>query len=179
MSDGFDALRPLLLGEDRRLTRAAVGWAVALFLLAMAVAYLALSPYVEAHYPVFDVLGPVRTVFSFYDPLATGALGPPLQWVYTYLLVVGLAATHAYYNLGYLPSLLLALSPSIGTALWVIGGVWTSNGFQEQHMVLTPTGPLTFLPEAVVLATCGFLLGAGLRLVVRASPAPDGTPRDL
>lgn len=179
MYDGVDGLRPLVLGEDRRLTRAAIGWAGALFLIAMVVDYVALSPYIEAHYPIFDFFGYVRTVFSFYDPFSNGGMGPPLLWVYTYLLVAGLAAVHTYFNLGYLTSLLLALSPSIGTALWVIDGVWTSSGFEEQHMMLTPMGPLAILPEGIIVATLGFLIGAVLRSVRHPSPTPDGPSHEL
>lgn len=160
MSDAVDALRPMVLGEDPRLTRAAVAGAGMLFLIATVVAYVALSPYIESHYPVFDFFGYFRTVFNLRDPFS-----PLFTWVYTYLLVAGLAAVHAYFNLGYLTSILLALSPSIGTALWTIHGSYTNNGFEEQYVGLEPMQVFQILPEGLLVATLGFLVGAALRYV--------------
>lgn len=179
MDSTAGGLRLLLVGEERRLTRAAVGAAGLLFFIAMVVEYLALAPSLGAQYLILDVLGPIRTVFAFYDLFGTGGLGPPLLWVYTYLLVAGLAAVHAYFNLGYLTSLMLALAPSFGSALWVIDGVWTSSGYEPQHMLLTPMGALKILPGGLLVATLGFLIGAALRSIHHPSPTPDGPSRNL
>jgi hypothetical protein len=85
-----------------------------------------------------------------------------LLWVPGYVLVIGLAATHAYFNAGYLPSVLLAVSPNIGIAIWVI------QGFDE-YVAFMPWRFVGILPEGLLVATLGFLLGLGLRRIRKPS----------
>jgi len=76
-------------------------------------------------------------------------------------VVIGLAAVHAFLNEGYLPSLLLGWSPVFGNVIWTIG---SPTGIENFY--LDPIGAFqrTF-PEAVVLATLGFVIGLGFRRI--------------
>lgn len=166
MNADSERLNRLLVGEDRRRTLSAVGLAGVLMVVAMVVDYLALS----------SVVGTVNTEF-FWNIRDAFALSPnpwrggvsPTE-VYGYILVVGLAAIHAYLNSGYLTSALLASAPPIGTAFWSIGGM-------DEYMLLTPE--LVFgrvFPEALIMATLGFILGLGFRMVKRKVTTPQVEP---
>ena len=86
-----------------------------------------------------------------------------------YVLVVGLSGAHAYFNRGYVTSLVLALSPAVGAALWSIHGL-------DEYVAPTPLLVVDrVLPEGVVVATAGFLLGLGLRSVLQPT-APQRPP---
>lgn len=163
-----DRVRMLVLGEDRRLTMAAVVVAGVLFLTAMVVDYITLLSEIAGRDP--GIFGHLRMTFQlvdFFDPPMNSA-----TWVYGYILVAGLAGVHAYFNLGYLSSLLLALSPNIGTALWSI------HGFDE-YMVMTPMLiPGRVFPEGPIVATLGFLVGAAIRFNHNPPPAPDSPQSD-
>lgn len=154
-----DNLRALLIGEQRRRTRIALLAAAVLFLMAMLVDYITLSSVVAGRDP--GIFPEFRNIFRMHEPQQLELSS--LKWIYGYVLVGGLASIYAYFNAGYLLSLLLALSPNIGTALWSI------HGFDE-YMTLTPL--LVFdriLPEGPLVATLGFFLGVGLRAIAYPS----------
>lgn len=166
-------LKPLLVGEHRRLTGAAVLLAGGLFSVAGMVRYVALSRIVA---------GSGTNVF--FDVQQTFMLAPiwehralvPTTWVYGYLLAIGLAGSHAYFNRGYLPSVLLAVAPQVGVAQWSIHGM-------DAYIALTPA--LVFdrvFPEGVLVPTFGFVLGLALREGIRgklSSQPPASDPPDL
>lgn len=166
VSVDLERLKRLVVGEERRRTRVAVVFAGVLLVVAMTVDYLALAYYVgTVETPFF---GSFREVFTL-APIWERGLASP-TWVYGYILVVGLAAIHAYYNSGYLTSVVLASAPSIGTAFWSIGGI-------DEYMVFTPE--LVFgrvFPEAPIMATLGFLIGLGFRAVKQKVTTPPAEP---
>lgn len=145
----FDRLTDLLLGTERSTTRRAVILAVGFAVGGGVLEYLLVLTKFEN-----DVIATAHSVFALdgYLPTwyATGAL-----------VVVGVAAVHAYLNEGYLPSVLLGWSPVYGNAIWTIGS-WTTI----RNYYLDPVAAFerTF-PEAAVLATLGFLVGLVLRRI--------------
>lgn len=78
------------------------------------------------------------------------------------VLVIILAALHAYVNKGYLPSILLAISPSYGSFLWTIGSM---DEISNIHLDFSSAWERLF-PEAPLYATLGFLIGVLLRILV-------------
>lgn len=157
MNVDSERLDRLLVGEDRRRTRRAVILAGVLVVVAMVADYLALSYHVGTVETTFFMK--FRWAFTL-APIWEHGLVSPTQ-VYGYVLVVGLAAVHAYLNSGYLTSVLLASAPPIGTAFWYIGGM-------DEYLLFAPE--LVFgsvFPEAPIMATLGFVLGLGIRTVKR------------
>jgi hypothetical protein len=75
--------------------------------------------------------------------------------------VIGLAALHASLNEGYLPSILLGWSPVYGNVSWTLR---TLSGVEQYYFDPVAAFERTF-PEAVVLATLGFVIGLGLRRI--------------
>jgi len=148
-------IRQLLVGDTRQVTAAALVGALALFGLASAVEYMALANVVAASEtnPYVDV----RPAFG----LAPLPSRHGWVWVPGYLLAGTLSAGHAYLNRGYLPSLVLALAPSSGIALW------TSYGMDDDVGLAPGAVYETVLVEGLVVATVAFLVGVGLRHVRR------------
>lgn len=153
----------LLVGERRRLTAAGVLIAGAMILVASVVEYLVLAREIAGGDPhPFLWLRHTFRLHPFWEYPA-----PPEMWVYGYLLVLMLAAVYAYFNAGYLVSVLLAISPNVGIALWSIYG-------RDVYVGLSPM--LVFervLPEGPLVATLGFLLGLALRRVKRQKTATE------
>lgn len=146
--------RAVLIGEERRLTLAAFSAAVLLVLLSATVEYTWMSQCVQAEaschasdYVLFRVSNMLE-------------VGPPL-WLYDELLVVALAWTHAYFNLGYVPSLLLASAPQVGGLLVWIGGDVTDPAV-ELHLGKIVT---SFPSEVLLLASLGFLAAVAARVL--------------
>lgn len=86
------------------------------------------------------------------------------------VLESGVTRDRDYFNSGYLTSVLLGISPNIGTAFWSI------HGFDEYVTLILGLVLEWSLPEGPVVATLGFLLGLGLRKVMQsktASQPPD------
>lgn len=151
MNGDAERLDRLLVGEDKRRTRRAVVLAGVLMVAAMVADYLALSYHVGTVETTFFI--EFRWAFTL-APIWERGLTSPTQ-VYGYILVVGLAAIHSYFNSGYLTSVLLASAPPIGTAFWYIGGM-------DEYLFFAPE--LVFsnvFPEAPIMATLGFILGLG------------------
>ncbi|WP_137287316.1 hypothetical protein [Halorussus salinisoli] len=73
--------------------------------------------------------------------------------------VIGLAALHAYLNEGFLPSTLLGWSPVYGNVSWTITSL---SGVENYRLDPVAAFERTF-PEAVVLATLGFVVGVTFR----------------
>ncbi|WP_435064441.1 hypothetical protein [Halobaculum sp. EA56] len=148
--------RSLLIGEERRLTAVAILAAVVLFVAAAAVEYTWISLCVQRRagcYPNETLLFRVSNV------LESG----PHMWWYDEFLVVALAGLHAYFNRGYVPSLLLASAPQLGGLLFWIGGS-VSDPALEFH----PENAVVRFPLAVVLlASVGFVCGIGARALAR------------
>lgn len=167
MNGDGEGLRPLVLGEDPRLVRAAVAAAGVLFLVGAVLDYLFVwSLVVGEEYAIVDAVHRAFSVEPIWED-GWAAARASWTWVYGYVLVVGLAGTHAYFDRGYLASLLLGLSPTVGTELWTIRGVDLSR----QYVALTPMRAFDLVvPEAPLVATLGFFLGLSLRYAVRSNP---------
>lgn len=86
------------------------------------------------------------------------------------IFVVGLAALHAYLNEGYLPSVLLGWSAVYGNVGWTIGSL---SGIENYYLDPVAAFERTF-PEAVALATLGFVVGTSLRWI-RMQKRSDAT----
>lgn len=165
-------IRRWVIGETWRQTGVAVLFAGMSIIVTSAVEYRVLSREITGGEP--PALLFVRETFrlAFFWERGTD----PSTAVLGYLLVIAIAGLYAYYNLGYLTGLLLASSPSAGIALWSI------HGFDE-YVTMTPT--LVFdrvLPEAPLVASLGFFLGVGLRIIVQPTltsqqKVPDRTER--
>lgn len=141
---GYVSARAVLLGEDSTVTRRAFLIAGILLLIGLAVDYLWMSTYVSAGN---QGLTPTRTLAEI---LA-------FRWGYGALLLVGIAAVHAYFNLGLLPSLTLAAAPVVGAAL-------LSLNPSDTRVLFTPgMVPFRVLPEILIFPFAGFVLGVGLR----------------
>lgn len=144
-------LRDLMLGEGRSKTMRALVLAGGFVAAGALLEYLLLLTSFEN--PVVELLHETFLLDGYLPGWhATGAV-----------FVVGLAALHAYLNEGYLPSVLLGWSPAYGNLAWTIG-----SPTEVANYYLDPAAAFerTF-PEAFVLATCGFVLGVGLRWVRR------------
>lgn len=132
-----DYLEWLLLGERRRLTVAGLVIAGVMILVASVVEYLFLARVVAgSDSNPFVWLRRMFRLHAFWESTL-----PPELWVYGYLLVIMLAGVYAYFNTGYLVSVLLGISPNIGTALWLIHGLdaymdlspsWCSSAFSRR-----------------------------------------------
>lgn len=144
-----DRLTDLLLGENWSRTRQALILTVGFAIVSTALEYLLFLTKFEN-----EVIGTLHEVL-----LLDGYL--PSWHATGMLFVVGLAALHAYLNEGYLPSVLLGWSPVYGNVVWTIG---TPMGIENYY--LDPVGAFerTF-PEAIVLATLGYIIGLGLRWI--------------
>jgi len=151
--------RGLLLGDGRRRTAAALALAVALFAASAAVDYLALQTVVVGRSDL-HLAAELASVF---------AMGSPAG----YLLVVGIAAGHAYLNRGYLPTLVLASALRFGDAVFYVadarvlqeenvelGDATVAAGFRPLFLTSHP-------PEVLIYPTLGFALGLLVRRVRR------------
>jgi hypothetical protein len=141
----------LILGEKRERTRRALILA-AVFVVAGAVLdYLVILSKFENE--VFETLNQVFLLDGYLPSWHASGV----------YIVIGLAAVHAYLNEGYLPSILLGWSPIYGSHSWTIIPLSDLEAYY-----LDPVSALerTF-PEAVVLATLGFVIGLSLRRLRR------------
>lgn len=142
-----DRLRDLTLGKERSRTRRALALTVGLVTVGMVSEYLLFLT--EFQNGVVETLHEVLLLDGYLPSWhATGAL-----------FVLDLAALHAYLNEGYLPSVLLGWSPVYGNVLWSIGSL---SGVENYYLDPVAAFERTF-PEALVLATLGFVVGLGLR----------------
>lgn len=162
MTSRFDRLSALALGAEWTRTRRAFALAGALVVAGATVEYLLLRSNFESG--LLETLHEALLLDGYLPEWhAAGAL-----------FVVGLAALHAALNEGYLPSVALGWSPVYGNLLWTIGSVEAVGGYS-----LDPVAAFerTF-PEAVALATLGFVVGLGFRRIrERAGPDPaDAEP---
>lgn len=147
MSLRSDRLTALLFGANRARTRRALVLAGVLLVATATIEYLLFhtgfeNGVVETLHEVFLLVG--------YLPGREG-MGA--------VFVVGLAALHAYLNEGYLPSVLLGWSPVFGNLVW---SITSPVGIASYRLDPLAAFERTF-PEAVALATLGFLVGVGLR----------------
>lgn len=167
MTDDGISPKRLLVGETWRVTAGAVLLAGALILVGSVVEYLTLSREIAGGET--PVVYYVRPLFVVPEPSTIGLRPTPWAAVYGYLFAIALAAGHAYVNLGYLPSVLLSVSPNVGVALWII------HGFDE-YVALTPMRVFGVLPEGTLVATVGFVLGVALR--ARLTPMSPSQPAE-
>lgn len=106
-----DRRRRLFWGQSHNVSRRVVAVAVALFLVVAVIRYLNMA---------------VSEDLVYLD-LARGSL-EFVPWQLFLLVVdhpvviVGLAAISAYLNEGYLPTVLLAVAPSVGVNIWIFSG---------------------------------------------------------
>lgn len=145
----YDRLNVLILGEERSMARRALVLTGGFVTSTMILEYLLLLTKFENEGIVM-----LHEVFRLDGYLPS--------WHATGLFfVIGLAALHAYLNEGYLPSILLGWSPVYGNFIWSIG-----HPSRIANYYLDPVSAFerTF-PEAVVLATLGFIIGVGLRWI--------------
>lgn len=142
----LDRLGTLAIGDDRTTTRRAVLLAVGFLVAGATLEYLVLRTGFEN-----DALAALHQALLLDGylpaPHATGAF-----------LVVGLAALQALVNRGYLPSVLLGWSLAFGNVCWTVG---SRVGVRNYYLDPAAAFRRTF-PEAVVLASLGFLLGLGI-----------------
>jgi hypothetical protein len=157
MPDETDETRwGLLVGDTRQVTAAALVAALVLFCFATVNEYLALQNLIQLREfnPFLDIS------VAFEVSLMTELHG--WWWIPGYLFVITLSASHAYFNRGYLPSLILGLAPAVGAKLWIVYGIDDYVGLVSAHNVYDMV-----VVEGLVLATIGFLAGVGLRHVRR------------
>lgn len=149
MATQSDQLTDLILGERWSRTRNALVLAGGFVTAGLVLEYALFLTRFEN-----DAVETVHEVF-FLDGYLPGwhAAGP--------VIVIGLAALHAYLNEGYLPSVLLGWSPAFGNVIWTIG---SPSGIENYYVDPVAAFERTF-PEAAVLATLGFVLGFGLRRI--------------
>ncbi|NEU56416.1 hypothetical protein [Halorussus sp. MSC15.2] len=142
-----DRLHDLILGVERSRSRRALALGGVFLIAGLTLEYLLFVTKFENG--VVEVLHEVFLLNEYVPNWhATGAF-----------FVIGLAALHAYLNEGYLPSVLLGWSLVYGNVIWTIGSLQ-----RIENYYLDPVAAFgrTF-PEAVVLATLGFVIGIGLR----------------
>ena len=167
MSPRSDRLAALVLGANRARTRRALVLAGVLLVATATLEYLLFrtgfeNGVVETLHEVFLLAG--------YLPSRAGAGAA---------FVVGLAALHAYLNDGYLPSVLLGWTPVFGNLTWTNG---SPSGVANYYLDPIAAFERTF-PEALALATLGFVVGVGLRWTRKrwrgsatSRPDADGIP---
>lgn len=136
--------RTVLLGEDARVTRWAFFMAGILLLFGLAVDYLWMSTVVSTGNQGLTLTRTLAAILAF-------------RWGYGALLLVVIAAVHAYFNIGLLPSLTLASAPVVGAATLSLNPSDTSVLFSPGMV------PFRVLPEILVFPFAGFVLGVGLR----------------
>lgn len=166
MSLQSDRLTTLILGEKWSRTRRALILVVSFGTASMVLEYLLLLTKFEN-----EVVVTLHEVFRLDGYLPT--------WHATGMFfVIGLAAVHAYLNEGYLPSILLGWSPVYGNVLWSIGSLTEIKSYY-----LDPVSAFerTF-PEAIILATLGFVIGLSLRWILihqQTDSVPQSESDDL
>lgn len=147
-------LKQLIVGKDWRLTRVAFLSAGTLGLFGAWVSYLASRGVVTQSEPgVFFWMTQTLHLAPFWEPQVD-----TMMWVYGYVLVGGIALIHAFFNEGYLPTLVLALSPVYGADLWLVPLTEASVAFAPVQAVLESA-----IPEGWIVATLGFVVGVALR----------------
>lgn len=147
MASQSDRLHDLILGKERSRTRRVIVLVSGFLIAGLTLEYLLFVT--EFENGVVEVLHEVFLLDGYVPGWhATGAF-----------FVVGLAALHAYLNEGYLPSVLLGWSPVYGNVAWTIGSLY---GIENYYLDPVSAFERTF-PEAVVLATLGFVIGISLR----------------
>lgn len=142
-----DRLHDLVIGDEPSRTRRALVLAGGFLVAGLVLGYLVFATQFE------NVL-----LESLHEALLLDGYGPGWHARGAFV-VVGLAAVHAYLNEGYLPSVLIGWSPVYGNVGWTIG---SRREIGNYYLDLVAAFERTF-PEAVVLATLGFVVGVGLR----------------
>lgn len=160
MTPGSDRLIDLLLGEKWSKTRQALILTVVFAIVGVVLEYLLLLTRFE--------IGVIETLHEVF--LLDGYL--PSWHATGMLFVIGLAALHAYLNEGYLPSILLGWSPVFGNVIWTIG---SPTAIENYYLDPVAAFERTF-PEALVLATLGFIIGLSLRWI-RKRRQTDAMPQ--
>lgn len=146
---GDVSARTVLLGEDPTVTRRAFLIAGILLLFGLAVDYLWMSTYVSIGNQGLTLTRTLAEILAF-------------RWGYGALLLVGIAAVHAYFNTGLLPSLTLAAAPVVGAAM-------LSLNPSDTRVLFTPgMVPFRVLPEILIFPFAGFVLGVCLRWLRRS-----------
>lgn len=136
--------RRVLLGEDPTVTRWAFFIAGILLLFGLVVDYLWMSTYVSRGNQGLTLTRTLAQILAF-------------RWGYVALLLVGVAAVHAYSNIGLLTSLTLASAPVVGAAMLSL------NPSDTRVLVTPEMVPFRVLPEILIFSFAGFVLGVGLR----------------
>lgn len=92
-------------------------------------------------------------------------LSPELVFTKGLIVIVGFAAIHAYYNSGYLTSLLLATTPTYSMYVFTVPGPSTELLTPlNSDVVFAPIwAAIHVLPNTILFGTIGFLLGVSLR----------------
>ena len=130
----------LLVGVSVERTRRAVILAGVFVILGAVVTYLNVTTQFEN-----EALRGAHRITVFNERVRTGGV-----------LIVGLAAIHAYLNEGYLPSVTQGVAPYFGANLW--------SRTLAETMYLDPVWAVRrTAPEVLLLATVGFVLGVALR----------------
>ncbi|MFC4448991.1 hypothetical protein [Halorussus aquaticus] len=160
MSLGSDRFTDLLLGEKWSRTRQAFILAVGFAIVGVVLEYALFLTKFEG--------GVIETLHEVF--LLDGYL--PSWHATGMLFVIGLAALHAYLNEGYLPSILLGWSPVYGNVSWTIG---SPTAIENYYLDPVAAFERTF-PEALVLASLGFVIGLSLRWI-RKRRETDAMPQ--
>lgn len=160
MTLGADRLTDLLLGEEWSRTRQAFILTVGFAIVGVVLEYLLFLTKFES--------GVIETLHEVF--LLDGYL--PSWHATGMFFVIGLAALHAYLNEGYLPSILLGWSPVYGNVIWTIG---SPTAIENYYLDPVAAFERTF-PEALVLATFGFIIGLSLRWI-RKRRQTDAMPQ--
>ena len=135
------------LGQDRAVTLRAVVFAIVLALFMGVVAYINMSAAEGAQF------GGVEDTTLFLAIVSLDRIP---------VFFAGLAAVHAYLNEGYLPAVLLAAAPRVGSEMVNFAGPFGG----PYTLALDPAeGVLEGLPYVLPYATVGFLVGFAIRLL--------------
>lgn len=88
-----------------------------------------------------------------------------------FFVAVGLAAIQAYFNAGYLPSILLATAPIYPVFVFTVPGPRTLAVIRlGDDLVFAPYWAAEHvLPNTITYGTIGFLIGIGLQYTIRRS----------
>lgn len=143
----------VLWGRSGPLSIRAVVFAVALFLAVVVFRYATMAAVEDVVY--FDI---ARSAMDFV--LWRGLV----QTFSSPVLVVGLAAIHAYLNEGYLPSFLLGLAPVLGMNILIFSGPYPGPYVLTLKPIVGNWGWIPHVARVTFLwATVGFLVGFVVR----------------
>lgn len=157
------SLDRLLLGTEREITRRALLLAVGYF-VAISGFTLVLSSVSYGAVPDF--------VYGFRHAYLIESdvdLWMEVRFTTGHVIVLGFAATHAYLNEGYLPSLILATAPIYATLVFTVPGPVTGIvvPVTEDTVFAPHWAARHVIPNTLAYGTIGFLLGSCLRYLYR------------